>query len=550
MIRFRSVTAQQQNTKPPPHSSAEHNSQHPLPPQYPRPAQKLPPFAEGIPPSAQDRPLSANPPRSKPPRAPGGTHPRSLSAGGEEEAGDGEGGRVGTGSTRGGTGGDGAADLGGGGGGGIGSRRRSPARIQLGSSIDSPGNHHQQHQHQQQLQEGCKYGQGFREQHHANGNGQVPKKRPAGVPRSNSSPGKFLELPDEVLSAIVPDSLLRFSYDDVAAATNGFAPAQLIGEGGFGKVYRGSIRAELLERGERGARGGSGERGERGGTGERGEGGGERGDMDQGAMGQGGVGQGAMGQGAMVQVAVKQLREESKQGAEEFLREVLVLGRLNHAHLVLLWGYCVDGGAFLVYELMEGGSLDYALIDSAKGELHFSWPMRLKVAVEVAEALVYMHRCNFIHRDIKAANVLLKPDYSAKLTDFGMVRVGPGGQLRSIVSTRVMGTEGYIDPSYLETGHLGAKSDVYSFGVILLELLTGQRVLEKGNQLVTVCRQQFQDLALPSRLYADPKLHGEYPEVGARQLATLAKHCLAEQRHDRPDMVTVLQQLKEIVGRT
>ncbi|CAI5964569.1 unnamed protein product [Closterium sp. NIES-65] len=346
------------------------------------------------------------------------------------------------------------------------------------------------------------------------------------------------------------------------AATNGFAPAQLIGEGGFGKVYRGSIRAELLERGERGARGGSGERGERGarggsgergergGTGERGEGGGERGDMDQGAMGQGGVGQGAMGQGAMVQVAVKQLREESKQGAEEFLREVLVLGRLNHAHLVLLWGYCVDGGAFLVYELMEGGSLDYALIDSAKGELHFSWPMRLKVAVEVAEALVYMHRCNFIHRDIKAANVLLKPDYSAKLTDFGMVRVGPGGQLRSIVSTRVMGTEGYIDPSYLETGHLGAKSDVYSFGVILLELLTGQRVLEKGNQLVTACRQQFQDLALPSRLYADPKLHGEYPEVGARQLATLAKHCLAEQRHDRPDMVTVLQQLKEIVGRT
>ncbi|CAI7786163.1 unnamed protein product [Closterium sp. NIES-53] len=172
--------------------------------------------------------------------------------------------------------------------------------------------------------------------------------------------------------------------------------------------------------------------------------------------------------------------------------------------------------------------------------------MRLKVAVEVAEALVYMHQCNFIHRDIKAANVLLKPDYSAKLTDFGMVRVGPGGQLRSIVSTRIMGTEGYIDPSYLETGHLGAKSDVYSFGVILLELLTGQRVLEKGNQLVTACRQQFQDLALPSRHYADPKLHGEYPEVGARQLATLAKHCVAEQRQDRPDMAMVLQQLKEI----
>ncbi|CAI7920001.1 unnamed protein product [Closterium sp. NIES-54] len=685
-----------------PHPSAEHNSQHPLPPQYPRPAQTLPlcsqgtpPSAQHLPPSAQDRPLSANPPRNKPPKAPGGTHPRSLSAGGEEEAGDGGGGRGGKGSTRGGTGRDGAADLGGGGGGGIGSRRRSPARIQLGSSshrashsrsssnrslngyverasparslgsparsIDSPSNHHQQqhdHHQQQQLQEGCKYGQGFRELQQGDGNGQrngqVAKKRLAGVPRSNSSPGKFLDLPDEVLSAITPDSLQRFSYDDVAAATNEFAPAQLIGEGGFGKVYRGSIRAELVERSGTGVRGGAGERGDRGG--------GEGGDMDQGAMGQEGLGQGAMvqvavkqlreeskqgaeeflrevlvlgrlahahlvllwgycvdggaflardeaeegvdevtvdvvtwdgvgkdqgamgqegvGQGAMVQVAVKQLREESKQGAEEFLREVLVLGRLAHAHLVLLWGYCVDGGAFLVYELMEGGSLDYALIDSpkgelhfswpmrlkgprasstsagpcasrwqkhwpacpfcspspllppssallsshpipsttrcqgrapfqlahapqggsrggrgaglhapsvppphsspllpfspprlpplpgAKGELHFSWPMRLKVAVEVAEALVYMHqcnfihrdikaanptqacalrgagaaavtlqvaealvymhRCNFIHRDIKAANVLLKPDYSAKLTDFGMVQVGLG----------------------------------------------------------------------------------------------------------------------------
>ncbi|GJP66403.1 hypothetical protein CLOP_g23329 [Closterium sp. NIES-67] len=254
-----------------------------------------------------------------------------------------------------------------------------------------------------------------------------------------------------------------------------------------------------------------------------------------------------MGQGGgMVQVAVKQLREESKQGAEEFLREVLVLGRLAHAHLVQLLGYSVDLGAFLVYEFMEGGSLDYALTDSAKGELYFDWSMRLKVAVEVAEALTYMHRCNFIHRDIKAANVLLKSDYSAKLTDFGMVRVGPGGQLRSIVSTRIMGTEGYIDPSYLETGHLGAKSDVYSFGVILLELLTGQRVQEQGNHLVTARRQQFQDLTLPSQHYADPGMQGRYPELGVRQLATLAKHCVAEERKNRPNMETVLLQLKEI----
>ncbi|CAI7858578.1 unnamed protein product, partial [Closterium sp. NIES-53] len=88
----------------------------------------------------------------------------------------------------------------------------------------------------------------------------------------------------------------------------------------------------------------------------------------------------------------------------------------------------------------------------ASGELFFSWNMRLKVAVQVAEALAYMHGLNFIHRDLKAANVLLSPDYDAKLTDFGMVRVGPEGQLESIVSTRIMGTEGYIDPTYMETG--------------------------------------------------------------------------------------------------
>ncbi|CAI5466381.1 unnamed protein product [Closterium sp. Yama58-4] len=203
-----------------------------------------------------------------------------------------------------------------------------------------------------------------------------------------------------------------------------------------------------------------------------------------GGSGERGGGEAAdMGQGAMVLVAVKQLREESKQGEEEFLKEVLVLGRLAHAHLVQLFGYCVDGGAFLVYELMEGGSLDYALIDSK----HLSTPLNPVKPLEsgVSEggagagaagqrapgaALGLAQatqggsgggggRGTRIHASLQlhpsghhAANVLLKPDYSAKLTDFGMVRVGPGGQLRSIVSTRIMGTEGYIDPTYLETG--------------------------------------------------------------------------------------------------
>ncbi|CAI5492915.1 unnamed protein product [Closterium sp. Naga37s-1] len=229
-------------------------------------------------------------------------------------------------------------------------------------------------------------------------------------------------------------------------------------------------------------------------------------------------------------------------------KEVIVLGRLSHPHLVRLHGYCMERDeALLVYEFMTGGCLHRALSDSASGELFFSWNMRLKVAVQVAEALAYMHGLNFIHRDLKAANVLLSPEYDAKLTDFGMVRVGPEGQLESIVSTRIMGTEGYIDPTYMETGHLGAKSDVYSFGVLLLELVTGRRVVDEGSKMVTECRTRLSDLSLKAAEYVDPRLENQYPELGARTLATLARHCVAEARSSRPDIGSVLEKLKLLV---
>ncbi|CAI5497655.1 unnamed protein product, partial [Closterium sp. Naga37s-1] len=229
-------------------------------------------------------------------------------------------------------------------------------------------------------------------------------------------------------------------------------------------------------------------------------------------------------------------------------KEVIVLGRLSHPHLVRLHGYCMEGHeALLVYEFMTRGSLDKALLDSASGELFFSWNMRLKVAVQVAEALAYLHGANLIHRDLKAANVLLSPEYDAKLTDFGMVRVGPDRQLQSIVSTRVMGTRGYTDPSYMETGHLGAKSDVYSFGVLLLELVTGRRVVDEGERMVIECRTRLSDLTLKAAEYIDPRLGNQYPERGARGLATLARHCVADDRRTRPEIGTVVEKLKLLV---
>ncbi|CAI5989310.1 unnamed protein product, partial [Closterium sp. NIES-64] len=138
-------------------------------------------------------------------------------------------------------------------------------------------------------------------------------------------------------------------------------------------------------------------------------------------------------------------------------------------------------------------------------------------------------------------------EYDAKLTDFGMVRVGPDRQLQSIVSTRIMGTRGYTDPSYMETGHLGAKSDVYSFGVLLLELVTGRRVVDEGEKMVIECRTRLSDLTRKAAEYIDPHLGNQYPERGARGLATLARHCVADDRRTRPEIGAVLEKLKLLV---
>ncbi|CAI5982989.1 unnamed protein product, partial [Closterium sp. NIES-64] len=300
---------------------------------------------------------------------------------------------------------------------------------------------------------------------------------------------------------LIPNSLRRFSFAELEAATNWFHQRNHIGEGGFGAVYWGMI-----------------------------------------PPGPNGLGL------ERTEVAIKRMREANERYAEEFLREVIVLGRLSHPHLVHLHGYCMEGNeALLVYEFMTGSSLDKALLDSTSGELFFSWSMRLKVAVQVAEALAFLHGANFIHRDLKASNVLLSPEYDAKLTDFGMVRVGPDRQLQSIVSTRIMGTRGYTDPSYMETGHLGAKSDVYSFGVLLLELVTGRRVVDEGEKMVIECRTRLSDLTRKAAEYIDPHLGNQYPERGARGLATLARHCVADDRRTRPEIGAVLEKLKLLV---
>ncbi|CAI5528781.1 unnamed protein product [Closterium sp. Naga37s-1] len=151
--------------------------------------------------------------------------------------------------------------------------------------------------------------------------------------------------------------------------------------------------------------------------------------------------------------------------------EVLMLERLSHPNLVSLRGYCAHGEmAFLVYEYVSKGALNYHLFSTADNVIPLSWQQRVQIAVGAATGLHHLHERNIIHRDFKSSNILLDDNLVAKVSDFGLAKVGPVGD-QSYVETKVKGTPGYIDPAYMERGWLTWKSDVYAFGVVLLELL-------------------------------------------------------------------------------
>ncbi|PNX73931.1 serine/threonine-protein kinase, partial [Trifolium pratense] len=218
-----------------------------------------------------------------------------------------------------------------------------------------------------------------------------------------------------------------FTFRELASITRNFRQENLIGEGGFGRVYKGRLEKTNQE------------------------------------------------------VAVKQLDRNGLQGNREFLVEVLMLSLLHHQNLVNLIGYCADGDQrLLVYEYMPLGSLEDHLLDLEPHQKPLDWFTRMKVALEAAKGLEYLHdKANppVIYRDLKSSNILLDKDFNAKLSDFGLAKLGPTGD-KSHVSSRVMGTYGYCAPEYQRTGQLTVKSDIYSFGVVLLELITGRRTID------------------------------------------------------------------------
>ncbi|GKB89723.1 kinase RLK-Pelle-CrRLK1L-1 family protein [Tanacetum coccineum] len=169
----------------------------------------------------------------------------------------------------------------------------------------------------------------------------------------------------------------------------------------------------------------------------------------------------------------------SNQGAHEFEAEVKILSKLRHGNLVSLIGYCNEGKDMcLVYEFMPNGTLeDHLHKGDTRTEL--SWPQRLKICIGAVRGLDYLHtgtstQHGVIHRDVKSSNILLDANFAAKISDFGLAKVGPINQTQTYVSTRVKGTFGYMDPYYFNSGKLTRKSNVYAFGVVLFEVLCGK----------------------------------------------------------------------------
>ncbi|CAI5477140.1 unnamed protein product [Closterium sp. Yama58-4] len=341
-----------------------------------------------------------------------------------------------------------------------------------------------------------------------------------------------------------PPPLRRFSYRELQQAAGYFNASLQLGKGSFGTVFRGQVDEWL----------------------------------------------GELPRGSKREVAVKVLHTDSVKAFDDCLAEILVLGDLSHPNLVRLLGYCMeDSRAILVYELVERGDLHHWLHpnDLSPDSPCLTWEQRVQVAVGMAEGLAYLHGQNIIHRDFKSHNVMLNRELRAKVTDFGMATRGPE-EGKTHVSTRIMGTLGYLDPDYIDTGHLTPLSDVFSLGVVLLELLTGRSPATTAthNRLFPWIHKQLArgkkggggggDSAAAAAAAAgaagagdeeqqqqgegkkadgfhisqvvDPRLKGQFSASAAKKLLLVALQCSQEEPSKRPDMNRVAERLREIAA--
>ncbi|CAI9775173.1 unnamed protein product [Fraxinus pennsylvanica] len=284
-----------------------------------------------------------------------------------------------------------------------------------------------------------------------------------------------------------------FTYDELVNATNGFSVHNLLGEGGFGSVYKG-ILADGTE------------------------------------------------------IAVKQLKVGGQQGEREFRSEVEIISRIHHRHLVSLVGYCIsENRRLLVYDYVANDTLYFHL--HGKSRPVMDWATRVKIAIGAARGIAYLHEdCHprIIHRDIKSSNILLDNNFEARVSDFGLAKLAIDAN--SHITTRVMGTFGYMAPEYASSGKLTEKSDVFSFGVVLLELITGRKPVDTsqplGDESLVEWARPLLSHALDTEEFeglADPRLERNYVDSEMFRLIEVAAACIRHSSAKRPKMGQVVR---------
>ncbi|KAJ0971554.1 hypothetical protein J5N97_019513 [Dioscorea zingiberensis] len=292
---------------------------------------------------------------------------------------------------------------------------------------------------------------------------------------------------------------LCFTYEELLDCTNGFSNYNLLGKGGFGCVYKGCLPDGR-------------------------------------------------------EVAVKQLKVGGAQGEREFRAEVDIISRVHHRHLVSLVGYCIsENQRLLVYDYVPNNTLYHHLHE--QGRQVIDWPTRIKIAAGAARGIAYLHEdCHprIIHRDIKSSNILLDDKFEAQVSDFGLARLNMDTSTH--ITTRVMGTFGYLAPEYASTGKLTAKSDVYSFGVVLLELITGRKPVDISQPLGD---ESLVEWARPLLLHAlesgeferllDPRLENKYNKSEMFRMIEAAASCVRHSAPMRPRMIQVVRALDILV---
>ncbi|XP_043723841.1 LOW QUALITY PROTEIN: probable receptor-like protein kinase At5g18500 [Telopea speciosissima] len=285
-----------------------------------------------------------------------------------------------------------------------------------------------------------------------------------------------------------------FTLRDLELATNRFSKDNVLGEGGYGVVYQG----QLIN-----------------GT----------------------------------PVAVKKLFNNLGQAEREFGVEVEAIGQVRHKNLVRLLGYCVEGThRLLVYEYVNNGNLEQWLHGAMRQHGYLTWEARMKVLLGTAKALAYLHEAiepKVVHRDIKSSNILIDDDFNAKVSDFGLAKLLGSG--KSHITTRVMGTFGYVAPEYANSGLLNEKSDIYSFGVLLLEAITGRDPVDYGRPADEVNLVDWLKMMVGSRRseeVVDPNIERRPSTRALKRALLTALRCVDPDSHKRPKMGQVVRMLE------